>query len=448
MSVASSSSLLVRLAARWKQHVAGLARLGSITLFDQSLVSACNFLTGVLLGRVDPKEFGIYSLGFTLIVILSGVLQAVVAVPYTVFVQRLRDDERPAYAGGVLAHFGIFSLLAMTGVAALAVVLWLSGAWKLGPAILVLAAMIPLMLLREFCRRVTFAHMQLRRALAFDGAAVLLQVGTLGTLSLIGGLSAASCFLAIGLSCGVVSAAWLYSLRERFQLRDAPVRDVWRRNWRFSKWVVIEHSASILHTNTTQWILAAMLGTTATGLFAACAQILNVFNPIVLGLNNVLMPRIAVAMSQEGAREVRRVVQKATLALLSGTAVFCVVIVVFGSQIIRLLYGDRYAGQEGTITILAIDMFVQSLATPAAYGLWAFERSRTLFFVRLVRIGITVPISVALIPHFGPLGAAWGLLSSNLVGGTITWMLYNRLLRGEQFQLPPRVELCPEEAVV
>lgn len=447
MSVVPSPPLFARLVARWQRHFAGAARLGGITLADQSLVSACNFLTGVLLGRVDPKEFGIYALGFTLIVILTGILQAVVAVPYTVFAQRLRDAEQRAYAGGVLVHLAIFGLLAAVGVAVLAAILWASGAWKLGPAILVLAAAIPFVLVREFCRRVTFAHLQLRSALALDAVAVALQFAGLATLSATGGMSAAHCFAVIGLSCGVVSALWLYSLRGQFQLRNVPVRDAWRRNWRFSKWVVIEHSASILHVNTTQWILAAMLGTTATGLFAACAQILNVFNPIVLGLNNVLMPRIAMAMSQDGAREVRRVVHKATLALLSGTAVFCGTIILFGSQIIRLVYGDKYAGQEGTITILAIDMLVQSLATPAAYGLWAFERSRTLFFVRLVRMGITVPMSLVLIPQFGPLGAAWGLLGSNIVGGLVTWTLYNRLLHGEQVPVPAEPELCPEEVV-
>jgi O-antigen/teichoic acid export membrane protein len=445
----SSSLSLQRIAAQWNQRFGAAARKGGITLADQSLVSGTNFLTTVLIGRLcGPAELGIYSVSFTLVVVLGTMLQALVAVPYTVFVQRLQDPQRSEYSGGVLVHCAILSVLAMLGLGGLALALERSGAATLAPAIWVLSATIPFLSLREFCRRMAFAHMQLTTVFIFDAAAVALQLTGLGILVLTGRLSAVSGFALVGLCCAVVSGVWLYSIRDRFSLRAAHVRQAWRQNWKFSKWVVVEHTAAILNTNVMQWLLAAMLGTAATGLFAACAAILNVFNPIALGINNILMPRIAVALSERGPGEVRRVVRKATLAMVAVTALFCGTILIFGTDFMRLLYGAKYAGQESIIRILALDMLVQSLGSPSAYGLWAFERSRTLFFVRLIRIAVAVPLVVCLIPYLGAVAAAWGLLSGNIAGTIITWWLHNRLLAAEESTTPADPTLRVEEIAV
>ena len=117
------------------------------------------------------------------------------------------------------------------------------------------------------------------------------------------------------------------------------------------------------------WLLAILFGVAATGLFAACATILCVLNPIVLGLNNVLMPRVAVAIAAGSASELRRVLWKSTLVVTATTALFCATLLAFGPQIMRLLYGAAYAGQSQTISILAIDMLVSSLAMAPAYAL-------------------------------------------------------------------------------
>ncbi len=443
---AQSSLTFQRIAAQWNQRFGAAARKGGITLADQSIVSGANFLTTVLIGRLcGPEELGIYSVGFSVVVILGTMLQALVVVPYTVFVQRLQDPQRSEYTGGVLAHCVILSILAMAGLVCLALALQHSGTSTLAPAIWVLSATIPFVLFREFCRRMAFAHMQLTTVFTFDATAVTLQLAGLGTLILADQLSAAKCFAMVGLCCGLVSLARLYSIRDQFSLRAAHVRQAWRKNWNFSKWVIVEHTAAILNSNVMQWLLAVMLGTAATGLFAACAAILNAFNPIALGLNNVLMPRIAVAMSEQGPGEVRRVVRKATLAMLAITAVFCGAIMIFGTDIMRLLYGAKYAGQESTITILALDMLVQSLGSPSAYGLWAFERSRTLFFVRLLRIAIAVPISVCLIPYLGAVAAAWGLLIGNIAGTSITWWIHSRMLAADESNAPADPTLYVEE---
>jgi O-antigen/teichoic acid export membrane protein len=416
---------------------------------DQGIVSAANFLVTVLIGRTCGKaELGIYSLGFSVVVLALSVLQSVVAIPYTVFVHDMEENQRRRYAGGSLLLCGIIAWLSMLGLAAWGSLASL-GYWRpsCAPVIWVLAATIPFFLLREFGRRIAFAHLQMTSALAFDAAVAVLQAAALVALVVAGRLSAVTAYTATGLCCAAVAAVWFYSARWQFIVRAALAASVWRRNWAFAKWVLAEQTAQTMNAYVMYWLLATMLDVSATGRFAACATIMCVFNPVLLGLNNILMPRVAVAMSQGGAAEVRRVVAKATLVIVAVTSVFCVTIFVFGLDILQHLYGIQYAGQEGIVAVLAIDMLVSCLSMAPAYAIWAHQQSRTLFFIKLLRISVAVLVGICLTKHFGAIAAAYGLLTGSTVGTAATIWVHRRLL-ASQDAAPTTAPVPPEEEFV
>jgi O-antigen/teichoic acid export membrane protein len=361
-------------------------------------------------------------------VLLYTVQQSLVTVPYTIYVHRKQGEARREYVGGVLAHCGLLSILSTAGLASAAAFAMLG----FGPAELIavfwaIAAIIPFLLLRDFGRRLAFADLRMNNAFALDAVVVALQVMLVGGLALTGRLSAAGAFAAAGLSCALVGVSWLYSARSQFTLGLAAIMRAWRQNWGFSKWVLADQTATTLNTYVMHWLLAILFGVAATGLFAACATILCVLNPIVLGLNNVLMPRVAVAIAAGSATELRRVLWKSTLVVTATTALFCGTLLAFGPQIMRLLYGAAYAGQSRTVSILAIDMLVSSLAMAPAYALWAREHSRTLFQVRVLRIVIAIVFSLCLATSLGPIAAAYGLLASSVVATTLIFWIHHKM---------------------
>ena len=448
---ASNRSFRERLAVLGRYWFGATAWKAVVALADQVIVSGGSFATTVLIGRLcGPRDLGVYSLAFAIVVLLYTVQQSLVTVPYTIYVHRMQGESRQEYIGGVLAHCGAFSLLSMAGLACAAVVSMLGfGPAELMPVFWMLAATIPFLLLRDFGRRLAFADLRMNNAFALDAVVVALQLMLVGALALAGRLSATTAFAAAGLSCALVGVSWLYSARSQFTLGWIPIKRAWRQNWGFSKWVLADQTATTLNNYVMHWLLAILFGVAATGLFAACATILCVLNPIILGLNNVLMPRVAVAIAEGSATELRRVLWKSTLVVTATTALFCGTLLAFGPQIMRLLYGAAYAGQSQTISILAIDMLVSSLAMAPAYALWARERSRTLFQVRVLRIALAILVSVCLAASLGPIAAAYGLLAGSVVAtALIFWIHYKMPAVETASQLEEPIESAELQTVV
>ncbi len=436
----SAPSLGQRLVARARHWTGATARKGILALADQALVSGTSFLMAVLLGRFcGPRELGIYSLGFTVIVLLYSALQSLVGVPYTIYVPRMREVERRQYAGGVLAHGGLLALLAMSGLTIAAILNVLGvGTAAAGPVLWMLVVAVPFLLLREFGRRFAFAEMQMAAALALDAIVVVLQLLLVLWLTAAGKLSAVSALAAMAASCGLVGVAWLYSNRGRFVLQRRGVQQAWQQNWPFAKWMLADQTVLVLNSYVPHWLLAVLFGVAATGRFTASAQIFLVLNPLVLGLNNVLTPRMAQAMSAGGASELQRVLRKAAVVIGVTVAGFCVFVLLFGGRILRL-YGHDYAGQEGTLAVLALEMLVTNLGMAPSCGLWVRERSRSIFQIRLVRLFLVVVTTLSLAPRCGPIAAAYGLLIGSAVGTALIYWAYRQVLAEEELHL-----LCAE----
>src|SRR4051812_40178661 len=78
---------------------------GGLALVAQALVSGMNFGTSLLVGRfAGPDELGVYSLGFTLVVVAMSFQDSLVSSPYTVYGNRLEGEDRSRLAGAALAQ--------------------------------------------------------------------------------------------------------------------------------------------------------------------------------------------------------------------------------------------------------------------------------------------------------------------------------------------------------
>jgi len=62
---------------------------GLLSLGDQAVASITNFATGVIIARASSKEqFGLYMLGFTLILLVTDLQTSLIATPYMVYAPR------------------------------------------------------------------------------------------------------------------------------------------------------------------------------------------------------------------------------------------------------------------------------------------------------------------------------------------------------------------------
>ncbi|MCH8153387.1 MAG: oligosaccharide flippase family protein [Planctomycetes bacterium] len=375
-----------------------------------------------------PPNFGIYSLGFTLVLLITCVQRSVISTPYTVYGNRLQGRQRAEYAGSVLIHYGLLSALAMICLALSGAVLSTGvGPPELAPVIWVLVGVIPFVLLREFGRRLAFSHLHMVTALVMDLAVATIQIIGLVALAASGLLSAVTAHTVVGLACAAGGVAWLVLARTNFVVRRERVAPDIRRNWSFGRWVFASQMISSMNVQVIPWLLMLMLDTAATGLYAACMTVVLFSNPFVLGVANVLEPRAARAFVEGGGVGVRRVVWKGTLLLGSVMVAFCGLVVLFGGQVVSSLFGSEYTGHETTLVVLAIAKLAVALGMGANAGVRALERPDVGFKANLLGLCLTLVIAVSLATSLGILGAAIGLLAGNVVASAVRCAVFFRM---------------------
>ena len=279
------------------------------------------------------------------------------------FRARLRGRRRDEYAGRVLVQQSALALFAATGLALAAA---LCGGVR-GELAWVVAAVVPLVLLREFCRRLGFAHDRIAGVLALDLAVAALQLGALAWLTYRGWLTASLAFAAVGLVCGGVALVCLVLGRGDLALRRRRVGREVGRHWTFGRWVAAGQLVGVVHGYTIHWLLVLMIGPAATGAFTACLTVLLLSNPFVLALGNLLGPWTARARAEGGG------------------------------AVVELLYGPGYAGHEVTLTALAVAFAAAPAGISADHGLRALGRPRVAFTGSVIGLAVTTTGAALLI---------------------------------------------------
>jgi len=402
-----------------------------IALFDQAIVSGASFASTVIVARwTVPDQLGTYSIGISVLLAALAIQGAVISLPYTIqcYDTAQAPEER---AGSSLLQSCLLSAVFVLILAASGAALRASGAHPdLATMALALAATIPFALLREFARRVAFAHLRLAQTVLLDGSAATIQLGTLHWIGRNGWMSAATASLALGVGCAPAAAMWVYVSRSEITFRRSQLGAAISRSWGLGKWLLGSQIALLVQGYAANWLLAVIGGTVTTGIYAASMSIVSVANPLILGLSNILMPRAVLALNEGGPNKLWR--QSVSDAVLLGLtmAAFCVTIMMVGQNVMQMLYhGAAFEGQQYLLTILAAAFLASSLGMPASNALASMERTREIFRVISGVAVLTVLLVWPLTTAWGLVGAASGVLLGNIFGAAGRWIMFYAVLR-------------------
>src|SRR5882724_4534908 len=421
----------------------------ALALTDQAVVSAANFLTMILIGRfAQSSELGLYSMGFSLLVTCLCILESLISTPYTIH-QHRSSGTAAERAGASLAQAGLLSALVAIALAATAWGLSTRGAWpELVTLFWALAAVAPLVMLREFCRRFAFAHLRMAQALILDTVAAAIQLAALGWMGWTGHLSAVSAYAALGGASAVAGIVWLYVVHANFTVRIDQIWAATKESWGLGRWLLAMHLTVAVQGSLVYWLLAWLAGTTATGIFAACMSIALLSNPLILGGGNLLTPKLALAWKEGSGERLRRESIQDAMWLGAAMVLFCVAALLLGDVVMHFLYPDTdYAGQGQTVTVLMVAMLVMAVGMPANNALTSMEHPRVIFWTALWAAVVTGSLVWWLVVTWGLVGAAYGILAGNVVRSTARWIAFLSLVpRTGTRANPGRISATPISA--
>jgi O-antigen/teichoic acid export membrane protein len=290
-----------------------------------------------------------------------------------------------------------------------------------------LAGVIALITLREFARRVCFARLRLKTAFILDICIAVGQISGLLLLAHFGQLSASRAYWVIGSACGIAVLGWLWSDREFYHPQITESLADLRKNWIFGKWVFASGLVWAVSMNLYPWLLAFFHGTASAGVWAACLGVASVCNPALVGIQNLVGPKIAHEYAAGGSMALRRLVLKISSIIALPVSLLCLVLMSWGGRLIALLYGRQYAGNGLVVAILALNLLVTVVAFSFSRALFAIERADVDFLLNFAALFIMVTLGLWLVRSLGPLGAALGLLGANIVTSAIRAGAFLRL---------------------
>jgi O-antigen/teichoic acid export membrane protein len=390
-------------------------RQGVHSLLDQGVVSATNFLTGVIIARACSKdELGLYMLGFSLFLFLVDLQTSLIATPYMIYAPRLQGSARALYMGSTLIHQLVLCFFTMLGLVVGAVVVTHGvGPKGLGQVLWAMVAVVWAIMLREYARRVFFASLKAKQALIFDSCIAIAQISGLILMAHLHLLSASRAYWISGCACGLAFMGWLWSQRSFYQLRINDAIVGFKKNWTFGRWALGSGFIWTISMNFYPWLLAAFYGTASAGVLAACLGTVALGNPAVLGVQNFLGPKIAHVYALEGATGLRRFVFRASIAFAVPIMLFCVVMMMRGGPVVALLYGHGYLGNGLVVSILTWNLAVTAVASSFSRALFAIERADVDFLVNFIALFMMLALGLWLVRSFGVVGTAIALLIAN-----------------------------------
>ncbi len=165
-----------------------------------------------------------------------------------------------------------------------------------------------------------------------------------------------------------------------------------------------------LTTNVPRYTVEAHLGATALGHFAALAYLVVAATQPVLALGAAATPRLARYFATDLAAY--RALSRRALALtgLLG-AVMVAAVVLGGRRVLALSYGPEYAAHAPLLVWLAVAAALGFLSAALGYAVTAARRFPQQLCIAALACAVCAAGSWLLVPRYGLLGAAWGVLA-------------------------------------
>lgn len=407
----------------------GLGRATLHTFVSQGLKFAFSLLLGVLIARaLGPEgrgEYGLLMLTFSLLVALGNLGLPASAVYFTAqnHYSRASLVKTLAAAALLLGLLGDFLLLLVTRLG------WdrLLFGGSLSPAALGLALVgLPLLFSTTFFQAFLQGRHEIQAYNRFQLFSVFLQLALVAACFGLGGVSVNLLVGVFVLSQGISLLFLINALREEFR---GGLRAPWlglgelAHMGRYSLWAYLGNSAQFLCYRIDVFLVGAMLGTAAVGLYTLAVSLGEMLWMLTTPLATVLFPHFSA--SEAGGH------RKAFLAAafgLGSTTMAAALLFVVSPWLVVAFYGLPFAASVEALHWLLPGIVAFSATNVLAAHLAGTGKPKVNFYAALVALGVTVLLDFLLIPRWGIVGASVATSFAYASSSLVTLLAYGQVV--------------------
>jgi O-antigen/teichoic acid export membrane protein len=374
------------------------------------LFATSNFVLNILLARwLTPEEYGAFSTAFAVFLLVGGLHTATLTEPMLVFGPGKYKGRLSEYLGALIyghlgfAALGSFALL----LAGLGLALW--GAMSLAAVLLALALAEPFILFLWLMRRACYARLEPHLAvsggawymlLMLAGAYVVYRFGWLSTVTALGVMAVSS--LAVSLWLAVRLRVKQPSLQ-----KGELARDSLNNHWRYGRWSVANKGLSWVPHNIFYLLLPIWGGLEASASFKALMNLLMPMLQANSALSVLLLPTLVRAREHSNFGSSVRL---ALVPFVLAPVLYWILLGVFHSPIVSLLYGGRYTEYANLFWLLGLVPVVAAIKEVMSQSLRALERPDWLFWAYAFSAVVAGTLGAWCVYVWGIVGAGAGLV--------------------------------------
>jgi O-antigen/teichoic acid export membrane protein len=402
----------------------------SLSLIDQAVVSVTNMGTSVIVGRTCAKDqLGLYASGLSLVLLLTAIQAALITVPYTISNPGIPRAEHSLYKGSTILQQICLVSLGMLTFLSFGVFGSSHRSGELRSIFLTLAIVGGVICFRDFVRRLSYAELRFHFALFTDCVLAVLQLGMVGTLAWGHHLSATRALLATGAASAFGGMMWLVYNWKTISFSLGHALSGFRVNWALGRWLFSSSVLWSLSVDQYPWVITALSAPAEAAVWASCFGVMAFLNPIVLALNNDVAPRVSHDYAQHGVAGLSRSVFRSAMIAGILTSPVLVTLLIFGSRLVKLMYGAKYAGNGNIVSILAVGVWFYAISLAFPYGMLTLKRPAVDFAVNVACFISFLAAGIWLIHAHGVVGAACSFLIVETVALTLRITGFKRVVR-------------------
>jgi O-antigen/teichoic acid export membrane protein len=384
---------------------------GSWTMADQLVVSGGTFLVNLLLARqIAPEEYGVFA------VLLGGMLTlqlpagSLLLYPLSVRLQAMDGAaERAALMRSTLV---LILLLALALGMVLAPALIAFGRAELAvPALLCFV----FWQLQEATRRCLFSTFRHRAAILGDSISYAGQALIVIGLAAHGALTLSDVYL--GMAATSLLAAGVQCAQLRLALRGPlPLRQVAAEAWAFGGgWSLVNGILSQLRGQILAWAVAIEGGIASAAALQAALNVVNMANPLLISLGNII-PQAVARANRQGPAEAWRAARSYAYLALPFFLGYAALVLAVPEPILRLFYGagSGYTDLATVLRLLVLGALLGYAADIVVSFLHGVVALRLATFINAVGLLATIVLSWLLVGQFGLVGGCLMAIGANM----------------------------------
>lgn len=171
---------------------------------------------------------------------------------------------------------------------------------------------------------------------------------------------------------------------------------------------------SALYANNDTLLIGKYLGSTQVGFYQSAYKILFAFQSINV-INSAIFPRLNVLIHQNNSEILAKLIKIVIVLSILGLIPLAIVITIFQSKIISIVYGLDYIFSAPVMVILIWSGVVNYFRIFVSNLLFIRNKQNQVFYSVTTGLLINVIINLIFIPQFGIISAAWSMMVSEII---------------------------------